>query len=45
LESTTLPARFLQAKLAELPDVNYYGEGVTLDTNSVIDSILDSLGL
>jgi hypothetical protein len=34
LESTTMPARFLQAKLAELPDVNYYGESTALNINS-----------
>jgi hypothetical protein len=34
LDSTTLPARFLQAKLAELPDVNYYGESTALNINS-----------
>jgi hypothetical protein len=34
LESTTLPARFLQAKLAELPDIYYYGASPALNINS-----------
>lgn len=34
LDSTTAPARFLQSKLAELPNEYYYGEGPLLNFSS-----------
>lgn len=36
MDSTTIPARFLQARPSELPDRYYYGGGLSLDFNSGI---------